>query len=40
MDLVLASAAMDRRFTASYIDIETSRQESPSYHAPDIAEFE
>jgi exodeoxyribonuclease-3 len=38
-DLVLASAAMARRCTASYIDIEPRRQERPSDHAPAIAEF-
>jgi exodeoxyribonuclease-3 len=40
IDLVLASAAMARRCTASYIDIEPRRQERPSDHAPAIAEFE
>ena len=39
IDLVLASAAMARRCTASYIDIEPRRQERPSDHAPAIAEF-
>jgi len=39
IDLVLASAAMARRCTASYIDIEPRRQERPSDHAPVIAEF-
>ena len=40
IDLVLASAAMTERCTASYIDIEPRRQERPSDHAPAIAEFE
>jgi len=39
IDLVLASAAMARRCTASYIDIEPRRQERPSDHAPAVAEF-
>ena len=39
IDLVLASAAMAGRCTASYIDIEPRRQERPSDHAPAIAEF-
>ena len=39
IDLVLASAAMARRCTASYIDIEPRQQERPSDHAPAIAEF-
>jgi exodeoxyribonuclease-3 len=39
IDLVLASAAMADRCTASYIDIEPRRQERPSDHAPAIAEF-
>jgi exodeoxyribonuclease-3 len=39
IDLVLASEAMARRCTASYIDIEPRRQERPSDHAPAIAEF-
>jgi exodeoxyribonuclease-3 len=39
IDLVLASAAMAGRCTASYIDIEPRRQERPSDHAPVIAEF-
>ncbi|MEJ2382923.1 MAG: exodeoxyribonuclease III [Xanthomonadales bacterium] len=39
IDLVLASPAMARRCTASYIDIEPRRQERPSDHAPAIAEF-
>ena len=39
IDLVLASAAMANRCTASYIDIEPRRQERPSDHAPAIAEF-
>jgi exodeoxyribonuclease-3 len=40
IDLVLASASMAQRCTASYIDIEPRRQERPSDHAPAIAEFE
>ena len=39
IDLVLASAAMAERCTASYVDIEPRRQERPSDHAPAIAEF-
>ena len=39
IDLVLASAAMAQRCSASYIDIEPRRQERPSDHAPAIAEF-
>jgi len=39
IDLLLASEAMARRCTASYIDIEPRRQERPSDHAPAIAEF-
>jgi len=39
IDLVLASDAMARRCTASYIDIEPRRQERPSDHAPAVAEF-
>jgi exodeoxyribonuclease-3 len=39
IDLVLASTAMARQCTASYIDIEPRRQERPSDHAPAIAEF-
>ena len=40
IDLVLASATMARRCTASYIDIEPRRQERPSDHAPAVAEFD
>lgn len=40
IDLVLASTAMARHCTASYIDIEPRRQERPSDHAPAIAEFD
>jgi exodeoxyribonuclease-3 len=40
IDLVLASAPMAKRCTASYIDIEPRRQERPSDHAPAIAEFD
>jgi exodeoxyribonuclease-3 len=39
IDLVLASAAMADRCSASYVDIEPRRQERPSDHAPAIAEF-
>ncbi len=39
IDLVLASEALSRNCTASYIDIEPRRQERPSDHAPAIAEF-
>ncbi len=39
IDLVLASEAMAKCCTASYIDIEPRRQERPSDHAPAIAEF-
>jgi exodeoxyribonuclease-3 len=39
IDLVLASKAMQRRCTASYVDIEPRRQERPSDHAPAVAEF-
>ena len=39
LDLVLASAAMAERCTASYVDIEPRRQERPSDHAPAVAEF-
>jgi exodeoxyribonuclease-3 len=40
IDLVLASEAMAKHCTASYIDIEPRRQERPSDHAPAIAEFD
>lgn len=40
IDLVLASAALAGKCTASYIDIEPRRQERPSDHAPAIAEFD
>jgi exodeoxyribonuclease-3 len=39
IDLLLASAAMTQRCTASYVDLEPRRQERPSDHAPVIAEF-
>ncbi len=39
IDLVLASEAMAKCCTASYVDIEPRRQERPSDHAPVIAEF-
>lgn len=40
IDLVLASAALSRACTASYIDKDPRRQERPSDHAPAIAEFD
>jgi exodeoxyribonuclease-3 len=40
IDLVLASHAMAKRCTASYIDIDPRRQERPSDHAPAVAEFD
>lgn len=39
IDLVLASPAMSKRCTASYIDIEPRKLERPSDHAPAVAEF-
>ena len=39
IDLILASASMTRRCTASYIDREPRTWERPSDHAPVIAEF-
>jgi exodeoxyribonuclease III len=39
IDLLLASAPMAKRCTASYVDIEPRRQERPSDHAPVVAEF-
>jgi exodeoxyribonuclease-3 len=39
IDLILASKAMAKRCTASYVDIEPRRQERPSDHTPVIAEF-
>lgn len=39
IDLVLASAAMEKVCSAAYIDIEPRRQERPSDHTPVIAEF-
>jgi exodeoxyribonuclease-3 len=39
IDLILASEAMARRCSASYVDIEPRRQERPSDHAPVVAEF-
>lgn len=39
IDLLLASAAMQKICTAAYVDIEPRRQERPSDHAPAIAEF-
>lgn len=40
IDLVLASEAMVKACSASYIDKEPRRQERPSDHAPAIAEFD
>jgi exodeoxyribonuclease-3 len=40
IDLILASAPMAARCTASYVDIEPRRQERPSDHAPVVAEFD
>lgn len=40
IDLILASGAMAKRCTASYVDIEPRRQERPSDHAPVVAEFD
>jgi len=39
IDLILASAAMSARCTASYVDVEPRRLERPSDHAPVVAEF-
>jgi exodeoxyribonuclease-3 len=39
IDLLLASASMAQRCSASYVDLEPRRQERPSDHAPVIAEF-
>jgi exodeoxyribonuclease-3 len=39
IDLILASKAMAKTCTASYVDIEPRRQERPSDHTPVIAEF-
>ena len=39
IDLVLASEALAKKCSASYIDKEPRRQERPSDHAPAIAEF-
>ncbi len=39
IDLVLASAAMSARCTASYVDREPRTLERPSDHAPVVAEF-
>ena len=39
IDLVLASEALSKSCTASYVDIEPRRQERPTDHAPAIAEF-
>jgi exodeoxyribonuclease-3 len=40
IDLILTSAAMTKRCTASYIDREPRAWERPSDHAPVVAEFE
>lgn len=40
IDLILASAAMARRCTASYVDKEPRGWDRPSDHAPVIAEFD
>jgi exodeoxyribonuclease-3 len=39
IDLILASKAMTRRCTASYVDKEPRAWERPSDHAPVVAEF-
>ena len=39
IDLILASAAMSARCSASYVDVEPRRLERPSDHAPVVAEF-
>ena len=39
IDLILTSAAMTKRCTASYIDKEPRGWERPSDHTPVIAEF-
>lgn len=40
IDLLLASGALAKRCTSSYVDIEPRRQERPSDHAPVVAEFD
>ncbi len=40
IDLILASAAMTARCTASYVDKEPRAWERPSDHAPVVAEFD
>ena len=40
IDLILTSAAMTQRCTASYVDKEPRAWERPSDHAPVVAEFE
>ncbi len=40
IDLILSSASMAERCTASYVDKEPRRWERPSDHAPVIAEFD
>jgi len=40
IDLVLASAALQKICTAAYIDKEPRRQERPSDHTPVVAEFD
>ena len=39
IDLILASEAMRRACTASWVDVEPRRWERPSDHAPVVAEF-
>jgi len=39
IDLVLASAALAKVCSASYVDIQPRRQDRPSDHAPAIAHF-
>jgi exodeoxyribonuclease-3 len=39
IDLILASAALAKHCTASYIDKEPRRQDRPSDHAPAVAHF-
>ena len=40
IDLILASGALAKRCTASYVDKEPRRLEQPSDHAPVVAEFD
>lgn len=39
IDLILASRALAKRCTASWVDVEPRRQERPSDHAPVVADF-